>query len=173
MTADLSSRTRRPPGKLSAGLLMYRRRNDGLQVFLVHPGGPFFAKKDQGVWSIPKGEPNPGEELLQAALREFEEETGVKPEGKLLSLGTITQPGGKIVHAWAFQGNHDDHMPLRSNTFRIEWPPHSGTFRDFPEVDRAKFFEVDTARHMMHPAQVPLLERLVSLLTDTHTGPAG
>lgn len=171
MTTDRPSQTRRH-AKLSAGLLMYRRYNGRLQVFLVHPGGPFFAKKDKGVWSIPKGEPSADEDLLQAALREFEEETGIKPQGEFLSLGTITQRGGKIVHAWTFPGDRDDREPVRSNTFRMEWPPHSGTIREFPEVDRAAFFDEDTAREMMNPAQVPLIERLVSLLSGLEAGPA-
>lgn len=149
---------------MSAGLLMYRRRNDSLQVFLVHPGGPFYAKKDKEVWSIPKGELGGKEDLFHTALREFEEETEMIPQGEFLSLGTITQRSSKTVHAWAFQGEWDTLTPLRSNTFRMEWPPHSGTIREFPEVDRAAFFDPETAKEMINPAQVPFIERLQSLL---------
>jgi predicted NUDIX family NTP pyrophosphohydrolase len=150
--------------RTSAGLLMYRERENSFEVFLVHPGGPFFAKKDRGVWSIPKGEPGDNENLLPTACREFEEETGITPQGEFLSLGTITQRGGKTVHAWTFQGDWDDLTPIRSNTFRMEWPPHSGTIKEFPEVDRAAFFEPETAKEMINPAQVPLIERLQALL---------
>src|SRR5262252_3749819 len=125
--------------KLSAGLLMYRRREGGLEVFLVHPGGPFWAKKDLGAWSIPKGEYDEGEEPLAAARREFEEETGIQPEGHFVPLKTIKQPGGKTVLAWAFEGDADV-AAIKSNTFSMEWPPHSGKQQDFPEVDRAGWF---------------------------------
>src|SRR5215218_9631405 len=120
----------------SAGLLMYRRRPDGVEVFLVHPGGPFWAKKDAGAWSIPKGEfDSASENPLDAAWREFEEETGVVPTGEFLELGSVRQRSGKIVSAWAFEGDCDA-SAIRSNTFTIDWPPRSGKQQSFPEVDR-------------------------------------
>src|SRR5688572_12952391 len=123
--------------KQSAGLLMYRRGSDGVELFLVHPGGPFYARKDDGVWTIPKGEPAPGEALLACAQREFEEETGMQPRAeRFLELGAIRQAGGKTVHAWAFEGAWGD-RELRCNTFELEWPPRSGRKQAFPEVDRA------------------------------------
>jgi predicted NUDIX family NTP pyrophosphohydrolase len=112
--------------QVSAGLLMYRLKGGALDIFLCHPGGPFFTKKDAGVWSIPKGEVDADENLLQTALREFEEETGIKPEGAYLPLGHIKQKNGKIVHAWAFAGDWNKDKPIRSNTFSMEWPLHSG-----------------------------------------------
>ena len=117
--------------KQSAGLLMYRRSARGLEVFLAHPGGPFFARKDLGAWTIPKGEPNPGEVLVACALREFEEETGMKPEGELLELGEVQQAGGKRVAAWAFEGDFGE-RELRCNQVQIEWPPRSGKMRSIP-----------------------------------------
>jgi predicted NUDIX family NTP pyrophosphohydrolase len=153
--------------KVSAGLLMYRIKSGLLEVFLVHPGGPFFAKKDEGVWSIPKGEIEAEEDFLKAAIREFEEETGLKPSGEFLPLGTIKQKGGKTVYAWAFKGDRNENQPIQSNTFRIEWPPHSGKQKEFPEIDRAEFFEVETAKRKINPAQIILIERLQSLLEPT------
>ena len=151
--------------KVSAGLLMYRVMVDGrLEVFLAHPGGPFFANKDTGAWSIPKGEVHGNEELLKTALREFEEETGIKPQGEYLSLGAITKKNGKIVHAWAFEGDCDKDKPIRSNTFTIEWPPHSGQKQEFPEIDQGAFFDCETAQQNINPAQAVLIERLKSLL---------
>ena len=150
--------------KVSAGLLMYRIKSGLLEVFLVHPGGPFFAKKDEGVWSIPKGEIEAEEDFLKAAIREFEEETGLKPTGEFLPLGKIKQKGGKIVYAWAFKGDCDENQPIQSNTFRIEWPPHSGKQKEFPEIDRAEFFEAETAKRKINPAQIILIERLQSFL---------
>ena len=151
--------------KVSAGLLMYRLRDGGaLEIFLCHPGGPFFAHKDAGVWSIPKGEVDADENLLQTALREFEEETGIKPEGEYLPLGKIKQKNGKIVHAWAFAGDWDKNEPIRSNTFTMEWPPHSGQKQEFPEIDQGAFFEIEIAKQKINPAQALLIERLQILL---------
>jgi predicted NUDIX family NTP pyrophosphohydrolase len=151
--------------KTSAGILLFKRRKDDvLRVFLVHPGGPFFANRDEGAWSVPKGEPGPGEEAFAAARREFEEETGCGLEGTFVPLSPITQRGGKIVLAWALEGDCDAEA-VRSNTFALEWPPHSGRVRDFPEVDRAGWFTVDEARKKMNPAQVALVDELVGKLT--------
>jgi len=150
--------------KVSAGLLMYRFNGNTLEIFLGHPGGPFFAKKNEGAWSIPKGEVNPDEGLLQTALREFEEETGIKPTGEYLSLGHIKQKNGKIVHAWAFTGDCDNNKPIRSNTFTMEWPPHSGQKQEFPEIDQGAFFDSETAKQKINPAQAALIERLQALL---------
>ncbi len=149
--------------RISAGLLMYRIREGAVQVLLAHPGGPFFRKKDEGAWSIPKGEPEPGEDLLLTAQREFEEETGRKPTGPFLPLQPIQQKGGKIVHAWAFQGDCDP-TTLTSNTFTMEWPPHSGQQREFPECDRAEFFDVETAKRKIKAGQEGLIEELESRL---------
>jgi predicted NUDIX family NTP pyrophosphohydrolase len=146
--------------KVSAGLLMYRRRGDELEVFLAHPGGPFFAKKDAGAWSIPKGEVEPGEELLATALREFEEETGIQPSAPLHALGEVKQKGGKIVHAWAFEGDWPAGSVLRSNTFELEWPPGSGRVQVLPEIDRVAFFALAVAREKINPAQAAFLDRL-------------
>lgn len=145
--------------KVSAGLLMCRERGGRLEVLLVHPGGPFWAKKDIGVWTIPKGEVSAGEDELSAARREFEEETGVVPEGPFVHLGAVTQKSGKTVRAWAFLG---DCVPesIQSNTFVMEWPPRSGKRREFPEIDRAAFFEIDEAKKRIHSAQVPLMDEL-------------
>ncbi len=150
--------------RISAGLLMYRFHNGETQVFLAHPGGPLFRKKDDGHWTIPKGELPEGESLLAAALREFEEETGIKPHGTFLELGSIRQKSGKVVHAWAFEGNPDESQPIRSNTFEMEWPPGSGIRQHFPEVDRACFFSLPEAKGKLKDTQWPLVERLVSIL---------
>ena len=152
------------PHRLSAGLLMYRRGEGGLEVFLVHPGGPWFVNKDAGAWSIPKGEPGEGEELVDTARREFHEETGVKvPEAKLLPLGEVKQKAGKVVHAWAFEGDCDPDK-IVCNTFRMQYPPGSGQWRTFPEVDRAAFFDLDGARTKINPAQAAFLARLAEAL---------
>ena len=145
--------------KVSAGLLLYRIRDERLEVLLVHPGGPFWAKKDLGSWTIPKGEIVPGEDPLAAAIREFEEELGFAPQGKFLPLGMVSQKGGKNVHAWAFEGNCNP-TALKSNTFTIEWPPHSGRMQEFPEVDRAEFFGMEEAKKKINQAQVNLLLEL-------------
>ncbi len=149
--------------KSSAGLLMYRIREDNLEVFLVHPGGPYFAKKDKGAWTIPKGEPGPDEEELATAKREFEEETGIRPKGDLVELGSITQKGGKRVIAWAFKGDCDPGK-IKSNTFIIEWPPRSGKKQEFPEIDRAAWFIVDKAKTRINSAQVAFIERLEQII---------
>ena len=151
--------------RISAGLLMYRRRSDELQVLLVHPGGPFFARKDDGHWTIPKGEVNAGEELLSTAIREFEEETGFHPDGKYIELKPITQKGGKIVHAWAVEGDINA-AKIRSNTFTMEWPPKSGKQAEFPEVDRGEFFDLPTAKRKIKPTQIPLLDELSGWLKN-------
>jgi len=145
--------------KLSAGLLMFRRR-PGLELLLVHPGGPFFRNKDEGAWSIPKGEVEEGAEPLAAALREFSEETGgAAPEGELVPLGEIRQKGGKRVVAWAIEGDFDP-TSVKSNRFEMEFPPRSGRKEQFPEIDRAEFFPPDLARRKLNRAQAELVDRL-------------
>ncbi len=145
--------------KLSAGLLLYRRRQAALEVLLVHPGGPFWAKKDEGAWTIPKGEAAAGEELLACAKREFAEETGLAASGSFTPLAPVRQAGGKRVHAWAVEGELDP-AAVRSNSFSLEWPPRSGRMRDFPEIDRAQWFELAEARRKINPGQLPLLDAL-------------
>jgi predicted NUDIX family NTP pyrophosphohydrolase len=149
--------------KLSAGLLMYRLREGGVEVLLVHPGGPIWAKKNEGAWSIPKGEVETGEDPLSTAKREFEEELGFAPEGKFIKLQDVKQKGGKTVQAWAFEGNCEP-SSVRSNTFLMEWPPRSGNKQEFPEVDRAEFFEMMCAKQRINPAQAELLSELERLL---------
>lgn len=152
------------PHTVSAGLLMYRRGRTGLEVLLVHPGGPWFAKKDAGAWTIPKGEPNAGEELADAARREFQEETGVAvPDVVLLPLGQVKQKAGKVVHGWAFEGDCDPDS-ITCNTFRMQYPPGSGQWRTFPEVDKAGFFDLTAAREKINAAQVAFLDRLAELV---------
>ena len=150
-----------PP--LSAGLLLYRRRQGHLEVLLVHPGGPFNAGRDAGIWSIPKGLIEPGEDDLAAAVREFAEETGLRPEGPFHPLPAARYPNGKAVLAWAVQGDCDP-SAITSNTFEIEWPPRSGRRQSFPEVDRAAFFDIEEARRTILPAQEPLLDALLGSL---------
>jgi predicted NUDIX family NTP pyrophosphohydrolase len=155
----------RPGGKVSYGLLMYRRRDGALEVFLAHPGGPYFRNKDDGAWTVPKGEGNAGEDGLECAKREFQEETGLTPgPGAFLALGEIRQRGGKLVHAWAFEGDWDG-APVQSNHFEIEWPPRSGQRAQFPEVDRAAFFSLEHARVKLNPAQLAFLDRLAEALS--------
>jgi predicted NUDIX family NTP pyrophosphohydrolase len=149
--------------KRSAGLIVYRRRGGDLEVFLVHLGGPFWAKKDLGAWSIPKGEYEEGEEGLDVARREFLEETGFAVDGDFLEVGTIKQAGGKVVTAWAVEGELDAAL-LRSNVFEMEWPPRSGRLQEFPEVDRGGWFSIEEARGRILKGQVGLLERLEGLL---------
>jgi predicted NUDIX family NTP pyrophosphohydrolase len=152
------------PARTSAGIVLYRPRvGGGLDVLLVHPGGPFWARRDLGAWSIPKGEYEPEEAPLAAARREFAEELGVAaPEGPIEDLGEVRQKSGKLVRAWALAGDVDVSR-LRSNTFTLEWPPRSGAMQEFPEVDRAEWFELAVAREKITPAQVPLLDRLQEL----------
>ena len=146
--------------KRSAGLLLYRGAPDRLEVLLVHPGGPFWAKKDAGAWSIPKGEIDAGEEPLAAARREFEEETGVAPpDGEAVALEPRRQAGGKLVMAWAVRGDLDPAL-IRSGTFSLEWPPRSGRQQEFPEVDRAGWFTLEQAREKILNGQVPFLNEL-------------
>lgn len=148
-----------PAKNTSAGLLLYRRRGGGLEVFLGHPGGPFWARKDAGAWSIPKGLVDADEEPLAAARREFEEETGVRPAGPFLPLGSVRQKGGKVVHTWAVEGDVDP-ATIRSNVTRLEWPRGSGRWLTFPEVDRCGWFDLATAREKINPAQAEFLDRL-------------
>ena len=145
--------------RTAAGLLLFRRRPGGLEVLLAHPGGPFFVRKDLGAWTIPKGEVDPGEDLLDTARREFHEEIGADPPGDPFPLGQITQKGGKVVHAWALEGDFDP-AALRSNVFSMEWPPQSGLMREFPEVDRAEWFDLTEARRRIKDRQGPLLDAL-------------
>ena len=149
--------------KQSAGLLLYRETARGVEVLLVHPGGPFWAKKDDGAWSIPKGEFEEGEDPLRAALRECEEELGTTVAGDLVRLEPIRQPSRKMVHAWAVRFEFDP-ARLKSNTFSMEWPPKSGTLREFPEVDRAQWFNLDEARRRILRGQAPFLDQLVDRL---------
>jgi predicted NUDIX family NTP pyrophosphohydrolase len=149
--------------KFTAGLLLFRRCGE-LEVLLIHPGGPFWAKKDLGAWSLPKGEIEENEEPLDAAKREFAEETGFAVSGEFLPLNPIRQSGGKIVHAWAVEGDCDA-ARVQSNLFSMEWPPKSGTLRQFPEVDRAAWFSIPEARGRILPAQKDFLEQLSSLLS--------
>ena len=149
--------------KISSGLLMYRLRDGKAQVLLVHPGGPFWQKKDDGAWTIPKGEVAEGEDLLEAARREFEEETGHKPTGDFIPLNPVKQKGGKIVYAWAVEGDIDT-AAITSNTFTMEWPPKSGKTAEFPEIDRAAFFDLQTAARKINPAQADLLIQLGKVL---------
>ena len=148
----------------SAGILLYRRAGRALEVFLVHPGGPFWAGKDEGAWSIPKGLCQPGENPLDAAKREFEEETGIRPAGSFVDLGEHKQPGGKLVHAWALEGDCDA-AAIRSNLFAMEWPPKSGRRREFPEVDRAAWFGAEEALRKILRGQRPIIEQLLRRLS--------
>jgi predicted NUDIX family NTP pyrophosphohydrolase len=154
--------------KISAGLLMYRGRTAqraSLEVLLTHPGGPFWKNKDDGAWMIPKGEVEEDEELLAAAIREFTEETGLIPIEPFIGLGQVKHKSGKTVHAWAFQGDCEP-TQIRSNIFELEWPPKSGRKQAFPEIDRAEFFELSTARRKMLPAELPLLDRFAVVIGE-------
>lgn len=153
--------TRMP--KHSAGLLLYRLRERGIEVLLVHPGGPFWAKKDLGAWSIPKGEHSMDEDPLAAARREFEEETGSAIDGEFVGLGQIRQAGGKLVSAWAVEGDFDP-ANLRSNQFQMQWPPRSGRMIDVPEVDRGAWFTLSEAHDRILSSQRPFLDRLAAHL---------
>jgi predicted NUDIX family NTP pyrophosphohydrolase len=152
------------PPRTSAGILLFRPRNGRVEVLLAHPGGPFFRNRDAGHWTIPKGEADGDEELLAVARREFEEETGsVPPDGDAIDLGSIIQKGGKVVHAWGFEGDLDP-ATAESNTFEMIWPPGSGRVQAFPEIDRVAWFDVDEARRRVKPTQIPLIDRLVDAL---------
>jgi predicted NUDIX family NTP pyrophosphohydrolase len=147
----------------SCGLLMYSHAGGALTVFLAHPGGPYWRRRNEGAWTIPKGEPLPGEDLLVAAQREFSEETGLKPSGPFVPLAAISQKGGKIVHCWAFESKAATAPPLVSNTFEIEWPPRSGRVQSFPEIDRAGFFPIDEALRLILPGQAGFIRELAEL----------
>ncbi len=154
-------------GRTSAGILLWRRRDGRLEVLLAHPGGPLWAKKDHGHWTIPKGEVEPGEELTAVARREFGEETGHPlPDGELVDLGEIRQKSGKLVLGFGVQGDIDAASAV-SNTYDMEWPPRSGRVQAFPEIDRVEWFGMDEARARLKAAQVPFLERLEEALTQT------
>ncbi len=156
-----SKRARRP--NVSAGLLLFRRGAGGLQLFLAHPGGPFWRQRDAGAWTVPKGVVDEGEELLAAARREFEEETGIVPEGPFVPLGSVRQKAGKVVHAWGWEGDADADQ-IVSNTTRTQWPPGSGQWITYPEVDRCAWFEPEVARTRINAAQAELIARLEGLL---------
>ncbi len=147
----------------SYGILLYRRTADSRQVMLVHPGGPFWSGKDDGAWSIPKGLPEGEESGLETARREFREETGFEIDGKFLELGAIRQPSGKIVHAWAVESDLDVNR-ICSNTFTLEWPRHSGTYREYPEIDTGGWFSLAEAREKINSGQVKFLDRLLEQL---------
>jgi predicted NUDIX family NTP pyrophosphohydrolase len=148
---------------VSAGLLLFRRGARGLELFLAHPGGPFWVGRDAGAWTIPKGMADPGEDLLDAARREFEEETGMRAEGPFLPLGSIRQKAGKRVHAWAWEGDADE-TRVTSNVMRTEWPRGSGRWLTYPEVDRCAWFDAATAREKLLPAQAEFVDRLEAVL---------
>jgi predicted NUDIX family NTP pyrophosphohydrolase len=151
--------------KHSAGILLFRRSQGEIEVLLVHPGGPFWAKKEAGAWSIPKGEYVAGEDPLSAAKREFEEETGARVDGQFLALGEVKQSGGKRVAAWALAGDLDP-TKIRSNTFQMEWPPRSGNLCEFPEVDRAAWFSIESARAKLLKGQLDFLIRLLNVIAS-------
>jgi|SRR5271157_4449206 len=150
-------------GKRSAGLLMYRLLDGNLEVFLVHMGGPYWAKKDLGAWSIPKGEYESGEDPFEAAKREFFEETSFEADGEFTRLTDLKQPRGKVISAWAFEGDGDA-KAITSNTFSMEWPPRSGQLQEFPEVDRAEWFDPDTAKEKILKGQRPFIDELQRVL---------
>jgi predicted NUDIX family NTP pyrophosphohydrolase len=156
--------------KLSAGTLLYRHRFGTLEVFLVHPGGPFWNKKDLGAWSIPKGEYAAGDDPLSAAKREFQEETGfAPPTGEWISLSEVKLSSGKVITAWAVEGDCDA-AAIRSNAFSMEWPPKSGKMQEFPEVDRAAWFTLPAANEKIHPAQQEFLVRLAAIVRENQSG---
>jgi predicted NUDIX family NTP pyrophosphohydrolase len=154
-----------PKPKRSAGVLLFRRTASGIEVLLAHPGGPFWKHKDEGAWSIPKGEYGDQEDPLAAAKREFAEETGVTPSGDFIPLGEVRQPGGKIVSVWAVEGDLDPRN-LRSNMFSLSWPPNSAKCQEFPEIDRAEWFSVEIARRKILKGQAEILDRLLQHLPD-------
>lgn len=149
--------------RTSAGLLLFRRVHGSIEVFLAHPGGPFWRRRDRGAWTVPKGMIEPGEEPLEAARREFEEETGIVPAGPFIPLGSIRQKAGKTVHAWAWEGEADPEA-IRSNETSIEWPRGSGVVRSYPEVDRCAWFDPEAARTRINHAQAELIDRLLTEL---------
>jgi predicted NUDIX family NTP pyrophosphohydrolase len=155
--------------KESAGMLMYRLCDSRVEVFLVHPGGPYWANKDIGAWSIPKGELAADEESLSAAKREFQEETGIRVEGNFIRLNPLKQPGGKLVHAWAVEGDCDA-KKITSNTFSLEWPPRSGKQQQFPEVDRAEWFPLEVAKKKILKGQAGFLDQLQRLIDNDRVG---
>lgn len=155
---------------VSAGLLLFRRIGGRLEVLLAHPGGPFWAGRDAGAWTVPKGQVGAGEELLAAARREFAEETGHAPGGPFVPLGSVRQKGGKVVHAWACEGDLDPRLAT-SNTTWLEWPPGSGRRVEFPEIDRCGWFAPDAARAKLNPAQVAFVDRLEAVLAGKDGGP--
>ncbi len=147
----------------SAGLLMTRTREGQPQFFLVHPGGPFFRKRDEGIWTIPKGLVNPGEDLLACAIREFNEETGIVPQGPFISLESTRMKSGKIIHAWMFEGEWDEESGITSNQFALEWPPGSGKTIQATEADKAIWADLNEARRLIHASQLPFLDRAVDI----------
>jgi predicted NUDIX family NTP pyrophosphohydrolase len=149
--------------KQAAGILLFRDGPSGLEVLLAHPGGPLWARKDEGAWTLPKGQFTDGEAPLDAAKREFEEEMGSKPSGDFQPLGTLKQPSGKIIHAWAARSDFDE-TTVKSNLFSMEWPPKSGRMGEFPEIDRAGWFSIEEARGKILKGQAPFLDRLLALL---------
>ncbi len=153
--------------KCSAGILLYRFREGNLEVFLVHPGGPFWASKDEGAWSIPKGEYEEGEDAMEAAKRELTEETGVELNTPLIDLGELRQPSGKIVHSWAVAQDCDS-SKIHSNTFKMEWPPNSGKLQEFPEVDRSAWYSTTAAKSKLHKGQTGFIDELIEMLD--HSG---
>ena len=158
--------------RASAGLLLFRRGTTGLELFLAHPGGPFWQRRDGGAWTIPKGLAEEGEDALAAACREFKEETGLTPEGPFIPLGSVRQKAGKLVHAWAWEGDADP-ATITSNTMQTEWPRGSGQWLTFPEVDRCAWFDPSVARQKINPAQATFIDRLESELTRQKPRPSG
>jgi predicted NUDIX family NTP pyrophosphohydrolase len=154
--------------QVSAGLLMFRRSGSDLELFLVHPGGPFWAKKDAGAWSIPKGLVDQNEDKLAAAQREFTEETSLLASGPFIDIGPVRLKSGKLVYAWAFAGDCDP-SKIKSNTFKIEWPPRSKQMKEFPEIDQARFFSVTEARQRINQSQVPFIDRLVKIVSTENS----
>jgi predicted NUDIX family NTP pyrophosphohydrolase len=155
--------------RTSAGILLFRRRGKRVEFLLAHPGGPFWARKDDGAWSIPKGLVEPGEDRIAAAKREFFEETGMSVEGEFLDLGAHKQPGGKTVVAWGCEGDFDP-ASLRSNAFAMEWPPRSGNTAEFPEIDRVEWYAIDAALRKIAPGQAPIVTALAERLGRSETG---
>jgi predicted NUDIX family NTP pyrophosphohydrolase len=160
-----SANSPKKANRLSAGLLMFRKREGILEILLVHLGGPFWSRKDEGAWFVPKGAVEPGEKEFAAARREFEEETGMTAQEPFIELGSVQHKSGKRVVAWAFSGDGDP-TKVRSNTFQMEWPPRSGKFQDFPEIDRAEFFTVEAAEKKMHLAEFEFVTRLEKIIRE-------